>query len=122
MMNAEHGMSNSEVRSESLVHKSSSSVAEGRTPKRRFDLQPRLVGFAIIILDIVDTLSKNVVGTHLAGQMVRCGTSPAANYAEAQSAESRKDFIHKMKVCLKELRETSVWLDILITQTNDLLS
>jgi len=50
------------------------------------------------------------VGNHIAGQLIRCGTSPAPNYGEAQSAESRADFIHKMKICLKELRETKVWL------------
>jgi four helix bundle protein len=50
------------------------------------------------------------VGNHIAGQLIRCGTSSAPNYGEAQSAESRADFIHKMKICLKELRETKVWL------------
>ena len=49
----------------------------------------------------------------MSGQLIRCGTAPAANYAEARSAESRKDFVHKMKVCLKELRETLVWLKLL---------
>jgi four helix bundle protein len=50
------------------------------------------------------------VGNHIAGQLIRSGTSSAPNYGEAQSAESRPDFIHKMKICLKELRETRVWL------------
>jgi len=54
------------------------------------------------------------VGNHIAGQLIRCGTSPAPNYGEAQSAESRSDFIHKMKVALKELRETRVWLFIIV--------
>ena len=53
------------------------------------------------------------MGNHIAGQLIRCGTSPAPNYGEAQSAESRSDFIHKMKVSLKELRETRVWLLII---------
>ncbi|MCK4623755.1 MAG: four helix bundle protein, partial [Phycisphaerae bacterium] len=53
------------------------------------------------------------IGNHIAGQLVRCGTSPAANYGEARAAESRRDFIHKMKVCLKELRETLVWLTVI---------
>jgi four helix bundle protein len=54
------------------------------------------------------------VGNHISGQLIRCGTSPAPNYGEAQSAESRSDFIHKMKVCLKELRETRVWLIMIV--------
>jgi len=59
-------------------------------------------------------LPKTKVGNHIAGQLIRCGTSPAPNYGEAQSAESRADFIHKMKVCLKELRETKIWLLMII--------
>jgi four helix bundle protein len=50
----------------------------------------------------------------LGGQLLRSGTSPALNYGEAQSAESRNDFIHKMKICLKELRETGICLKIII--------
>ena len=55
-----------------------------------------------------------MAGNHLAGQPIRCGTSPAPNYGEAQSAESRSDFIHKMKVCHKELRETRIWLLMMV--------
>jgi four helix bundle protein len=54
------------------------------------------------------------VGNHIAGQIIRSGTSPAPNYGEAQSAESRSDFIHKMKISLKELRETRIWLLMLV--------
>ena len=57
------------------------------------------------------------MGNHIAGQLIRCGTSPAPNYGEAQSAESRADFIHKIKICLKELRETRIWL-IMIVRAN----
>ena len=77
---------------------------------RQYDLEERLINFCIQILDLVDALPHTRVGNHIAGQLVRCGTSPAANYAEAQGAESRSDFIHKMKVILKELREVRVWL------------
>ena len=59
-------------------------------------------------------MPKTKIGNHIAGQLIRCGTSPAPNYGEAQSAESRSDFIHKMKICLKELRETRVWLLIIV--------
>jgi len=52
------------------------------------------------------------VGSHVAGQLIRCGTSPGANYNEAVSAESRNDFVHKLSVVLKELRETAFWLEV----------
>ncbi len=55
-------------------------------------------------------LPSNRLGTHISSQLIRSGTAPAPNYAEARACESRRDFIHKMKVCLKELRETLVWL------------
>jgi four helix bundle protein len=74
------------------------------------DLEERLIDFAVRIIRTAESLPKTKVGNHIAGQLIRCGTSPAPNYGEAQSAESRSDFIHKMKVSLKELRETRVWL------------
>ena len=85
--------------------------------ERVFDLEERLIDFAISILQIVESLPKTRVGLHIGGQLIRCGTSPAPNYGEAQSAESRADFIHKMKVCLKEIRETRVWL-VMIVRAN----
>ena len=88
--------------------------------KRKFDLLERLIQFACLIIDIVDSLAATRAGNHVAGQLVRCGTSPAANYAEAAGAESRRDFIHKSKVVLKELRETNVWLEM--TKRKDLCS
>ncbi len=83
--------------------------ADGR---RSYDLEERLVRFAVLVCSIVESLPSTRVGKHLAGQLIRCGTSPAANYGEAQSGESRRDFIHKLKLCLKELRETRVWLTL----------
>ena len=80
---------------------------------RKFDLEDRLVDFAVRIIDTVEALPNTRAGNHIAGQLIRCGTSPALNYGEAQSAESRKDFIHKMKIVLKELRETSICLKII---------
>jgi four helix bundle protein len=82
--------------------------------KRTFDLEERLIDFAVRIIRIAESLPKTKVGKHVSGQIIRCGTSPAPNYGEAQSAESRPDFIHKMKVALKELRETRVWLLIIV--------
>jgi four helix bundle protein len=81
---------------------------------RIFDLEERLIDFAVRIIRTAESLPKTKVGNHIAGQLIRCGTSPAPNYGEAQSAESRSDFIHKMKVSLKELRETRVWLLIIV--------
>ncbi len=82
--------------------------------ERTFDLEERLIDFAVRIIRIAESLPKTKVGNHIAGQLIRCGTSPAPNYGEAQSAESRSDFIHKMKICLKELRETKVWLTMIV--------
>ena len=80
---------------------------------RTYDLEERLIDFVIILDDILKQLPNARLANHLAGQMVRSGTSPALNYGEAQSAESQKDFIHKMKLILKELRETKISLKII---------
>ena len=77
----------------------------------------RLIDFAVRIIRTAESLPKTRAGNHIAGQLIRCGTSPAPNYGEAQSAESRSDFIHKMKVSLKELRETRIWL-LMIVKAN----
>lgn len=78
----------------------------------KFDLEERLIKFAIQVIDIAESMSCTKAGTHIANQLIRSGTSPALNYGEAQSAESKSDFIHKLKVILKELRETSISLKI----------
>ena len=103
----------------------------------KFDLEERLINFAVRIIRAAESLPKTVVGKHIGGQIIRSGTSPAANYGEAQGAESRSDFIHKIKICLKELRETRIWLlmivkasltkpasklDPLINENNELIS
>jgi four helix bundle protein len=72
----------------------------------KYDLSERLLQFASDCISVAETLPKTFAGNHIAGQLIRSGTSPALHYGEAQAAESRADFIHKMKVCLKELRET----------------
>jgi four helix bundle protein len=81
--------------------------------KRVFDLEERLINFSVQVLDLAEQLPNTYAGKHLAGQLIRSGTAPALNYGEAQGAESRNDFIHKMKVCLKELRETQICLKII---------
>jgi four helix bundle protein len=82
-----------------------------------FDIEDRLIDFAVLIIREAESLPKTKAGNHISGQLIRSGTSPASNYGEAQSAESRLDFIHKMKVCLKELRETRIWL-LMIQKAN----
>jgi four helix bundle protein len=81
--------------------------------KKKTDLQERLIDFAVRVIHLVDALPKSRIGNHIGSQMLRSGTSPAPNYGEAQDAESRSDFIHKVKITLKELRETKVWLLII---------
>ena len=78
--------------------------------KHDYDLEERLIDFAVRVMTVVEALPDTRIGNHIGGQVLRSGTSPAANYGEAQSAESRRDFVHKMKVALKELRETNIWL------------
>lgn len=78
------------------------------------ELEDRLINFAVMVIGVVEVLPNSKAGNHIAGQLVRSGTSPAPNYGEARSAESRKDFIHKMKISLKELRESVIWLKIVL--------
>ena len=77
-------------------------------------LSLRLLNFAARVGKAVDALPNTRLGRHIAGQLVRSGTSPAPNYAEACAAESRRDFIHKLKICLKELRESRCWIQLII--------
>lgn len=103
----------------------------------KYDLEDRLIKYAIETLTLVEHLPAISSGKHIGQQLLRSGTAPAALYGEAQSAESRKDFIHKMKIALKELRESHVWLkivklkplvkdsmsiDFLLKETNELIS
>lgn len=76
------------------------------------DIQERLVDFAVRVLKVCDNLPGTAAGRHVGNQLLRSGTAPAAQYAEARGAESTADFIHKLKICLKELNETQVWLQI----------
>ena len=81
---------------------------------KEYDLEDRLIDFAIRIIKLAERLPNTYIGNHIKGQILRSGTSPAPNYGEAQGAESRVDFIHKVKLSLKELKETRVWLKIII--------
>jgi four helix bundle protein len=82
---------------------------EGGKDNRKFDLEERLLEFASAIIELSEKLPASRAGNHVAGQMLRSGTSPYPNHGEAEDAESREDFIHKLKICLKELRETRRW-------------
>ena len=79
----------------------------------KFDLEDRLIEFSVLVIKITENLNNTRAGNHVASQLVRSGTAPALIYGEAQSAESRNDFIHKLKILLKELRETLVALKII---------
>jgi four helix bundle protein len=80
---------------------------------RKFDLEDRLIDFTVMVVDVVEALPNTKAANHIGGQMIRSGSSPALDYGEAQEAESKKDFIHKMGICRKELRETKVALKII---------
>jgi four helix bundle protein len=78
------------------------------------ELVERLISFAARVGKVVDALPDTRMGRHIGGQLVRSGTSPAPNYEEACAGESRADFVHKLSICLKELRESSCWIRLII--------
>ena len=75
---------------------------------KKFDLEERFIDYTIRISNVVENIDNSKLGNQIAGQLIRSGSSPALNYGEAQGAESRKDFVHKMKIILKELNESRV--------------
>ena len=80
---------------------------------RADELEERLIEFAVRVIRLCASLPKTPAGKHISGQILRSGTSPAPNYAEARGAESQADLIHKLRIVLKELNETSVWLRVI---------
>jgi four helix bundle protein len=96
-----------------------------KTKKMAYDLGERLLAFTVLIIKIVEMLPNTKTGNHVAGQLLRSGTAPYPNHGEAQAAESPKDFIHKLRISLKELRETYRWLRLIkrvpLIPTADLL-
>jgi four helix bundle protein len=86
----------------------------GEARRKGEELEERLLEFAARVGRVVDALPGTRLGRHVAGQLVRSGTAPAPNYAEACSAESKKDFIHKLGLALKEIRETRTWLRLIV--------
>jgi four helix bundle protein len=77
------------------------------------EIEERLIAFAVRIIRLTSGLPSSVAGRHVAQQLMRSDTSPAPNYAEARNAESRRDFAHKLRICLKELNESRIWLAII---------
>ena len=88
---------------------------------RADQLEKRLILFAAKIVSLSSKLPKTQQGRHISSQILRSGTSSAANYGEARGAESRADFIHKLKIVFKELNETVIWLEV-ITESSLLSS
>jgi four helix bundle protein len=78
----------------------------------KYDLEERLLDYVVKLIRFTEKMIKTDAGKHVGGQLLRSGSSPMAHHGEAQSAESTKDFIHKMRVALKELREASRWLKV----------
>jgi hypothetical protein len=76
---------------------------DGSAGKRQFDLEDRLLEFTSAVIDLSESLPATRAGNHVAGQILRSGTSPCPNHGEDEAAESREDFIHKLKICLKEI-------------------
>ena len=81
--------------------------------KTAYDLEERLLEYSVRIIKVVEQLPNTKTGNHVAGQLLRSGTSPYPNHGEAQSAESPKDFVHKLRISLKEFRETQRWLKLI---------
>jgi len=89
-------------------------LARAKEPQSQADeLENRLIDFAVRIVKLSASLPRTAAGRHMAGQILRSGTSPAPNYGEARGAESAADFVHKVRIVLKELNETSIWLRII---------
>jgi four helix bundle protein len=86
----------------------------GTERKDKYDLEERLLAYAARIVHLTDSLPKSRAGNHVAGQLIRSGTSPLSNHGEAQGAESVADFVHKFSIALKELKESRRWLCLIV--------
>ena len=87
--------------------------SDGVAQTKGAELEERLITFAVRIIKLTASLPKTPAGKHIAGQILRSGTSPAPNYGEARGAESHADFVHKLGIVIKELNETSIWLRVI---------
>jgi four helix bundle protein len=109
--NAQRRTPNFEFRDGRVLEVPPQEYDSARRPK--YDLEERLLKFTASIVRLADSLPNTKAGNHIAGQLLRCGTSPLANHGEVEAAESRKDFLPKLRICLKELRETWRWLRLI---------
>ena len=103
------GLKIDERRTSNVQHR----MMNKKMKKRTYDLEERLLSFAVRIIKLVEHLPNTRTGNHVAGQLLRSGTSPYPNHGEAQAAESPKDFIHKLRISLKELREAQRWVRLI---------
>ena len=106
--NAQRRTPNIEIRSWRFAE-----IADGEYDAKRkptYDLEDRLLEFAANVIELTELLPNTRAGNHIAGQLLRCGTSSLSNHGEVEAAESCRDFLHKLRICLKELRETKRWL------------
>lgn len=88
-------------------------TVKGKGGSRKDDeLAERLLDFSVRIIQLVETFPKTATGKHVKGQLLRSGTAPGANYEEARGAESKADFVHKLSIVLKELKESRYWLRV----------
>ena len=101
----EHRTLNTEHRTSKLERR-----GQAGAPGQLYDLEERLLNYAAEIIKSTEKLPSSRAGNHVAGQLLRSGTSPLSNHGEAEAAESHDDFVHKLKVCLKELRESLRWI------------
>jgi four helix bundle protein len=97
-------------RTSNAEHRTSNAEAGSR---RVFDLEERLLEYSVQIIRLIDSLHATRAGNHVSSQLVRSSTSPLSNHGEAESAESPADFVHKLRICLKELRESRQWLRLI---------
>ena len=108
--NIERRTSNAQRPPVALLLRALASAQYGAKGPRKYDLEDRLLECAVQVIEFTEALPNTRAANHIAGQLLRSGTSPYGNHGEVESAESRRDFVHKLKVCLKELRETRRWL------------
>jgi four helix bundle protein len=106
--NAQRRTPNIELRSWRVAEFGDGEYGSKRKPA--YNLEDRLLEFAANIIELTESLPNTRAGNHIAGQLLRSGTSSLSNHGEVEAAESRRDFLHKLRICLKELRETKRWL------------
>ena len=95
------------------VERSALSVEPSARANGAYDLEDRLLEYAVRIIRVAESMKRSAAGQHIADQLLRSGTSPYGNHGEAEGAESRDDFIHKLRVSFKELRESRRWLKLI---------